>query len=391
MGSESSKPAEEDRPRRESKVAFCTVDERYGDGGSPHDSSPPPATLVIEADATGRDGTDCQTTAESERTGPQPLTSPSPSPVPRYFRADNGPASALYRDSRGSGVTTSPHVGVPPRSRRVTPIGPVPRLHSPQRHSVLARKAAARDATATVVAARHPPISPKRALSSTPTWLVSTPATLLNSSRRSASPLVSPASCGAGSMVAVPAWPLPRDGTSGGWLPQPPHVYTGSLADMASPVDGRTGAHLTVSTRMPGTHNHSQLHLESAQRRERMHAQRERSLRCEVAEAAEAEALRSAAEHARVARLRAVREAERERMSHRARERESAKASKLLLALARDVRLQQRQRRAATLVQAYARRRLARRAMHAMRQWRMQRTLCATQAAWRARACLSCD
>jgi hypothetical protein len=131
---------------------------------------------------------------------------------------------------------------------------------------------------------------------------------------------------------------------------------------------------------------HERLRAETVERRARQQARAARAREEEERAAAEVSATRRAHEERRNASLRAAREHGRQRMKLRVSERNQAKAAALVQTLRREVRTEQRRLRAVLCVQACARRWLARCAVQRARGWRIQRQICAQQAAWRAKS-----
>jgi hypothetical protein len=132
---------------------------------------------------------------------------------------------------------------------------------------------------------------------------------------------------------------------------------------------------------------------ETEERRARMRAQKESVLRLEEDLKEEARAKAKLDEIERYERQKAARDLSRSKMRSRAQARDQARAEDLVETLRRSVRdeerrvrVEQRLRGAAIVVQAAARRRIARRAYLAETSLRLQRQFCAMQAAWRARS-----
>ena len=130
---------------------------------------------------------------------------------------------------------------------------------------------------------------------------------------------------------------------------------------------------------------HEWMRRESEARHARMAARADRTKREEERAAAADAAAAKEVEERRVARLAGAREAERARMRLRASERDRAKAAALVKSLRKQVRAEQRALYAALYVQRCARRWLARCQVHRARGWKVQRQICAQQAAWCAK------
>lgn len=130
---------------------------------------------------------------------------------------------------------------------------------------------------------------------------------------------------------------------------------------------------------------HSHLRQETAERRARLKATRDRVMREEEADAASAQQARKDEELARKERWRANREAERARMRQRALERTMVKASRVIHSLQQQVRTKRDLLHATLYVQCCTRRWLAYRAARRERSAQVQRSMDATMAAWRAK------
>ncbi len=124
---------------------------------------------------------------------------------------------------------------------------------------------------------------------------------------------------------------------------------------------------------------------ENRERRAKHQAMLERNLAIEEEEAVQKAIDAAYAESRRIEKLKAHREAERERMRLRAMQRQHAKSLTLLKSLQKMHRREAREERAALVVQAYARRRLGRLAAHHERSLRVQALMSQHHAVWLAR------
>lgn len=295
---------------------------------------------------------------------PEPSTAPTAAPPP--MKATNAPiVTGLYysdyketiRQSSGQPSPATSVYGSQPLvtasgPRRVTAFGPVPCPSAPLPHSVLARLL-------------EPSISRRpvtHGASSQPALSIS------------ASLPVPPAS--AHLRLASPAQSPTTHAAAASTTHSRSHEGIGvALSLVASEVGRRASA----------TAQHERLRHETEARRQRLDARRRRVAAEEEQAAADETDAKQAAELAKWERCKAERDVGRQRMRAKAIEREGAKAAALVRTMRKQVRLEQRRLVAALRVQACVRRWLARATVQRRRSLRMQRQLCAQQAAWRAK------